>query len=522
MAEEPHYQQQILHIFKKDARRYWYEIAVSLLLLGIYTWRQPREWNGTPIDASFVAVLLGWVNGLLPLSWIFLIVRAIHGETLVGDRQFWVTRPYEWEKLVAAKVLFVAAFVNVPLFVAQLILLKEAGFGVMRHLPGVLEMQGALGLLLLLPAALATVTRGLGQVIIVAIAALIALIGIGVLVSAAPNAEMSSANPVGEALQGILTFVAPGLAISWQYARRRTWQSRFLLLGAAGLIVLLQVAAPYGTLVKRKYPVASAERPAPVQLAFESRNVAAKKKTPLTDSFPEIMIRIPLRVSGVATHELVAVDGVRVVIDAPGGVHWDPGWKSGGPQFWPGEDSAATSFTVKKALYDKVKSVPVTLQVSLVMTQYRETNVREVIAQEREFAVAGLGHCRIQRSYRADATLNCHVPLKEPRAMARTIAFASGCPADQTEAPPNAGRTVQVFEWHGDGNSVVGISPINTFGLYFSDFSPRWSLPENEAKLRLCPGTAIRVATPEQVSHSRVELEVPGIRLEDYAWDGRG
>ncbi len=342
MAEEPHYQQQILHIFKKDARRYWYEIAVSLLLLGIYTWRQPQEWNGTPIDASFVAVLLGWVNGLLPLSWIFLIVRAIHGETLVGDRQFWVTRLYEWEKLVAAKVLFVAAFVNVPLFVAQLILLKEAGFGLLRHLPGVLEMQGALGLLLLLPAALATVTRGLGQVILVAIAALIALIGIGVLVS-------------------------------------------FLLLGAAGLIVLLQVAAPYGTLVKRKYPVASAERPAPVQLAFESRNVAAKKKTPLTDSFPEIMIRIPLRVSGVATHELVAVDGVRVVIDAPGGVHWDPGWKSGGPQFWPGEDSAATSFTVKKALYDKVKSVPVTLQVSLVMTQYRETNVREVIAQEREF-----------------------------------------------------------------------------------------------------------------------------------------
>src|SRR5260370_25866410 len=159
MAEEPHYQQQILHIFKKDARRYWYEIAVCLLLLGLYSWRHRREWNGTPIDASFVAVLLGWVNGLLPLSWIFLIVRAIHGETLVGDRQFWVTRPYEWEKLLAAKVRFVAAFVNVPLFVSQLILLKEAGFGVLRHLPGVLEMQSALGLRLVVAASLATARR---------------------------------------------------------------------------------------------------------------------------------------------------------------------------------------------------------------------------------------------------------------------------------------------------------------------------------------------------------------------------
>src|ERR1700731_1370540 len=121
MAEGTHHDPQILHIFKKDVHRCWYEIAVSLLLLGIYTWREPHEWTETPFTFSLTSALLGWIPGLLVLSWIYLIVRVIHGETLVGDRQFWVTRPYEWEKLLAAKVLFVAAFVNAPLFIAQMI-----------------------------------------------------------------------------------------------------------------------------------------------------------------------------------------------------------------------------------------------------------------------------------------------------------------------------------------------------------------------------------------------------------------
>jgi hypothetical protein len=35
---------------------------------------------------------------------------VIHAEALVGDRRFWLTRPYEWKKLLGAKALFLLVF----------------------------------------------------------------------------------------------------------------------------------------------------------------------------------------------------------------------------------------------------------------------------------------------------------------------------------------------------------------------------------------------------------------------------
>ena len=114
---------QMLHIFRKDVRHLWREIAASLALLVAFAWLDIRSWSqpygegmATGVSALLGAEMLpGLVNLLLPLSWIFLIVRVIQGESLVGDRQFWVTRPYDWKQLLAAKTLFVLTFVNFPL-----------------------------------------------------------------------------------------------------------------------------------------------------------------------------------------------------------------------------------------------------------------------------------------------------------------------------------------------------------------------------------------------------------------------
>ncbi len=96
---------QILHIFRKDARRHWPEILVSLVLIAVFVWYQPRKWTGQAISIRFVAGLLNILPALLVLSWAFLIARLVQGELLVGDRQFWITRPYDWYKLLASKLL---------------------------------------------------------------------------------------------------------------------------------------------------------------------------------------------------------------------------------------------------------------------------------------------------------------------------------------------------------------------------------------------------------------------------------
>jgi hypothetical protein len=94
------------------------------------------------------------------VSWALLILRSSHAECLVGDRQFWVTRPYEWKQLLAAKLLFVAVFVDLPLLILQVFLLVMDGYQPASHISGLLWLQ----LLWLLCVILPVMTLGYGWV----------------------------------------------------------------------------------------------------------------------------------------------------------------------------------------------------------------------------------------------------------------------------------------------------------------------------------------------------------------------
>jgi hypothetical protein len=90
----------ILHIFKKDIRRHWPEILISLALLALYTRRELHLWQNSSdmfFSSPFSFLLSGsYIPFFLALSWVFLILRVVHSETLVGDRQWWVTKPYSF------------------------------------------------------------------------------------------------------------------------------------------------------------------------------------------------------------------------------------------------------------------------------------------------------------------------------------------------------------------------------------------------------------------------------------------
>src|SRR5882762_5973473 len=125
---------QILHILKKDIRRHWPEILVSLGLLALYTNRALDPWPNL-LDSYafspslyFFVVTGKYVAPALIVFWLFLVIRVVQGESLVGDRQWWTTKPYDWWQLLLAKLLFIFVFVSVPLFHVQLLLLHHAGF----------------------------------------------------------------------------------------------------------------------------------------------------------------------------------------------------------------------------------------------------------------------------------------------------------------------------------------------------------------------------------------------------------
>ncbi len=222
---------QVLHVFAKDARRFWPEIAISLAITAAFARIYPNQWltpglyavsgwggfagpQGLQLLATVLAVLV-------PVSWLLLIARVIHGESLVGDRQFWPTRPYEWKKLLAAKVLFLLVFLYLPFVAAQLVLLLEAGFRPFGYMSGLLfNLMLITGALVLPLFAMATVTSTFARMAFAVVGVLLGFIGFGVLSAGLAGIAVSTPSSFNF-LTPILLCICCG-AVALQYAVRRS------------------------------------------------------------------------------------------------------------------------------------------------------------------------------------------------------------------------------------------------------------------------------------------------------------
>src|SRR5258707_12526012 len=98
----------IWHIFRKDTRRLWWVIALTLALPARLAHQDSWRGVATPDIEE------GWLNILLPLAWSFLIALVVLEDPAVGEAPFWATVPCRWPSLLTAKAVFVAAFVHVP------------------------------------------------------------------------------------------------------------------------------------------------------------------------------------------------------------------------------------------------------------------------------------------------------------------------------------------------------------------------------------------------------------------------
>src|ERR1051325_11172444 len=151
----------MLHTFLKDARRLWPAVAVSWVMLCVVTnadrWR--ADWMPGPME--------GWMTLLLSMAWACLAALAVQEEPLVGDRNFWTTRPHRWPALLAAKLLFVLLAIHVPMFVANVYVLAARGFSPSPYLGELLSKQLLfLGALTLPAIAIASVVRNFAQFVI--------------------------------------------------------------------------------------------------------------------------------------------------------------------------------------------------------------------------------------------------------------------------------------------------------------------------------------------------------------------
>ena len=505
---------QIVHIFKKDVRHHWPEIVLSLVALALYIWNEPRQWlpNYDYLGDRTRNYITGTIDVGVVLSWCVLIVRIVQSESLVGDRQFWTTRPYEWKKLLAAKVLFVAIFVNLAVLIAGLVLMYKAGMGApLSSIPRLLWQQLNSPIVVLLPvAALAAVTPNFGQFILALLGVGAYTAGVGIISTYVPSQDFSSGS---DTLQQLVLFSGCLYAIIWQYARRKTGKSRIVLTGAALTILLLVVATPYQTLIAREYPQLKAEE-SPVQLAFDTVKPAPPKIGP--DKEDEIEIKVPLDVSGIAPGNEVSLNGAMLTIEDPDGRHWNTGWKNVYQHLLPADLKFQLSFKIKKNFFDSTQSNPVNARISLAFTALRDMETRRFIATAGEFTVPDIGLCSINPEY-LRTSLRCRFMFHTASGIATISSSEITCPEFKHRQLPE----LTAHEWYGGGDADF-ISPVQTTAISFitwDNFGTLDSVTRTRISPSVCPGTPILLTKQDVLKRGRTEIQINGIRLSDYRVD---
>jgi len=375
---------QALHIFRKDVDQFWPEIAINLALisslcftasLSLDPWNQ---WNGI-------------MQTLLPLNWLFLVARVVQAEPLMGDRQFWVTRPYRWQSLLMAKLAFVTAFIGIPMAISDVIILHAQGFPVVSNAAGIAwEMVLRLAYFALFPMILASLTRSLGGFVIATVAT---LLGLSFYATIAGRADIHW-QPIM-----IGTVLVP-VAIFFQY-----WRRTKIAVGAVACGALFAVGAMgepefYGPSDIPKGPSLKVE--------FEAHARRFQQGWPGAAEAPlafEIVIRnLPngLQVQpGLVRLKLSrpTSDRTYTTQQTKGMLYAVPG----DPTHWWLETAA------RKDFYDKAAGSNVEVEGVADLMLYR--NLTPIPVQDGRFAVPGVGFCEIGRNQ----MLECGSALRRPR-----------------------------------------------------------------------------------------------------------
>lgn len=116
---------QILHILKKDLRRYawaWMTLAV-IAGLEIYLYGTTTGLLDTPLNST-LAFLTGLIGAIL---FFIVIVMVVQEETLTDPEAYWLARPIGRGKLLVSKLLFLAILVGLFLLSEAIIMILNGG-----------------------------------------------------------------------------------------------------------------------------------------------------------------------------------------------------------------------------------------------------------------------------------------------------------------------------------------------------------------------------------------------------------
>ena len=387
---------QALHILRKDVR-YFYREIILIWILAVAV-----VWSGR------------WAEGLFIASAAFLIGRLVHAETIPGNRQFWITRPYCWKSLLGAKILFIVIFVNLPAALAQMGILKVEGFSLAMRLPALLWSQGLLALCVWFPvAALAAMTSST----LTFIFSCLGLLVVGFAGGQGLFLRYTAVWPTG--LEWIrISFVAAVLAglafviFYLQYKDRRTALSRAVAIAVAvaGLVAYRSLPWPAALRLQSWLGRAQADA-APIRLSFKP---GAPVYFQTFGNGSLTSLHVPLAVSGIPTGDDVRLDVADVAIQVPAGQSWTGrAFTMLGSTEKNGSTEFDTVFPINAVFSRAIAGRPATVRVSANLTLFGHSRRTTTRVADKPVNVSDNMQCYRDRF----SVLFCRTPFRWPGAL---------------------------------------------------------------------------------------------------------
>jgi hypothetical protein len=495
---------QPLHILRKDIIHLWPEIVAVLALFVAFAACTPEFWEGSPY-AVVVGLVSFLLHVLMPLAWLVLISRLIHDEPLVGNRQFWTSRPYHWANLLGAKLLFLLLFIYLPFFLMQCLLLKHAGLHPMLSLAPLGENLLLLSVLFILPtAAIATVTASFTRLLLCILGGVLyMLIAAGVVVWLVfLKMRPESFNVTLLTLMALL----PLAALVYQYATRNTRVSVGILLVTPLVFILVAGGVPFGGIARANYVKPGSAEPVIGDLPMR---VSAPRSGRLVEFGGAANVELPFTIAKADKDSAYRIKGVAATITGAG-VNWTSNFSAPleEEQISAGEPVAGTVLPIPASLFNKIKDTPVNVHLILLTEHLKVDPVATWKATAKPFDIPGHGVCAFPpETSNGSPDPTCRFAGSSPEFLLVTGKVAAGSCASAADSPV----TGQANLGHEPALPNL-LDPVATERL-----TMRTGDPNKQHVYFVCPGTPLNFFTVTDAGKVAFEVDLRGMTLNNYA-----
>lgn len=490
---------QALHIFRKDSRQHWPEILFSLVITAGFFAFFPSQWRVVDDLAArnHIGNVVSILVMLMIVSWWLLTSRVVFAENLVGDCQFWITRPYRWPSLLASKALFLVVWIALPLVVGQLALLASAGFHPIAKLPGAaLIVLLVCDVFVLTVFAVAAVTSNLGKLTLTVLIVFV----VGLLFSNWINFFRTGYVPY---LPQSNPFVYPLLlagcvsALILVYATRRVWLTRIVLLIIPLLLSGTEVLYHSQVLANQTYPAAAPGSTAPMILTHTPTNRFPDKARTWHGKY---YIDLPVSYSRVPQGNVVFMDNFRFTLTSSSGGTWTSPWQRLGRPALPSDSSTIVSLMLDPAIFNRFRSEPVDLSIDFGVSHFQSDSISTIGYPGSDTAIPNVGFCQPQASPLSG--LLCRT-TQQPRLTYATVVWSSAPCSDS----PTVGNTAPGDGWLGTNTTDLRMTLVETSLLWFRNqrgSGRGW---------HICPGSPLVLTQYHLVDRTRLTLSIPGFQF---------